>query len=54
MEFSNRNKYFAAQEEAKTTGGDVREIYLRMGGLIIEKEAKAEVKVEKPKKSKKK
>lgn len=40
MEYINRDKHFAAEQEAKETGGDVREIYIRKGGLIREKEEK--------------
>ncbi len=46
MAYENKLKLTLAEQEAKETGGDVKEIYLRMGGLYTEDPV-----VEAPKKS---
>lgn len=53
-EYLNHLKLERAKVEAATTGGDVHDIYLRLGGKAVAIEEKEPVEAEAPKKAKKK
>lgn len=52
MEYANWEKLERAKAEAHVTGGDVTEIYLRLGGKLVDTTPKVR-EVEKPKEAKK-